>query len=136
MSYKGKTYSKKGAGGSKSGNPFDRMMKEQCNKPVAAKSAGIVGKWGATSFTSVRSNTEQNTAAPKVKKFFKSRTENAVVSESTVTVATVASARIISPPEKTSSNKKIFRSKNSEKQEVIPAPDPPRASRLTQRSNR
>ena len=44
MSFKGKTYSKKGSGGSKTGNPFERMMKEQCNKPVAAKSAGIVGK--------------------------------------------------------------------------------------------
>ena len=42
MSYKGKTYSKKGGGGK--GNPFERMMKEQCNKPVAAKSAGIVGE--------------------------------------------------------------------------------------------
>ena len=42
MSYSKKTYSRKGGGGK--GNPFDRMMKEQCNKPVAAKSAGIVGK--------------------------------------------------------------------------------------------
>ena len=44
MSYSKKTYSRKGGGGAK-GNPFDRMMKEQCNKPVAAKSAGIVGRW-------------------------------------------------------------------------------------------
>ena len=43
MSYSKKTYSRKGGGGAK-GNPFDRMMKEQCNKPVAAKSAGIVGE--------------------------------------------------------------------------------------------
>ena len=42
MSYSKKTYSRKGGGGK--GNPFDRMMKEQCNKPVAAKSAGIVGE--------------------------------------------------------------------------------------------
>ena len=45
MSYSKKTYSRKGGGGAK-GNPFDRMMKEQCNKPVAAKSAGIVGEKG------------------------------------------------------------------------------------------
>ena len=78
MSYKGKTYSRKGPGG-KSGNPFDRMMKEQCNKPVAAKSAGIVGKWGVTSFKSVRAaadTSSSGSAPPKVKKFFKSRTEN------------------------------------------------------------
>lgn len=32
MSFKGKTYSKKGGTSSKHANPFDRMMKEQCNK--------------------------------------------------------------------------------------------------------
>ena len=49
MSYSKKTYSRKGGGGAK-GNPFDRMMKEQCNKPVAAKSAGIVGEQKRMSF--------------------------------------------------------------------------------------
>lgn len=113
MSFKGRTYSKKS---SKAGNPFERMMKEQCNKPVAAKSAGIVGKWGATSFTSVRAGVNPDpsvpAAQPKVKKFFKSRS----VKEDEI-LATVASAQIISvssdtvaPPQQTS--KKIFRSKN------------------------
>ena len=96
MSFKGKTYSKKGSGGSKTGNPFERMMKEQCNKPVAAKSAGIVGKWGTATYTTVRGGAEQNpSGAPKVKKFFKSRTENVSSSEDgggAVPVATVASA--------------------------------------------
>ena len=131
MSFKGKTYSKKGSGGNKTGNPFERMMKEQCNKPVAAKSAGIVGKWGATSFTSVRTNAEQNHGAPKVKKFFKSRTEKSVSSSdepAVAAVATVAAARIISPPEKQSASKKIFRSKNIPHQVTEP-PDPPRSSR-------
>ena len=131
MSFKGKTYSKKGSGGSKTGNPFERMMKEQCNKPVAAKSAGIVGKWGATSFTSVRTNAEQNNGAPKVKKFFKSRTEKSESSSDdppVTAVATVAAARIISPPEKQSSSKKIFRSKNIPPA-VPEAPAPPRSSR-------
>ena len=132
MSFKGKTYSKKGSGGSKTGNPFERMMKEQCNKPVAAKSAGIVGKWGATSFTSVRTNAEQNNGAPKVKKFFKSRTEKSASSSdepSVAAVATVAAARIISPPEKQSSSKKIFRSKNIPAPPVPEPPPPARASR-------
>jgi len=70
MSYRGKK-----AGG-KASNPFERMMQEQCNKPVAAKSAGIVGKWGATSFTSVRATSDKAAAGPKPKKFFKSRAEN------------------------------------------------------------
>ena len=138
MSYKGKTYSRKGPGG-KSGNPFDRMMKEQCNKPVAAKSAGIVGKWGVTSFKSVRasSDTSSSSSAPptqKVKKFFKSRTENPAAVESAagvVGVATVASAKIINIPEKTSS-KKFFRSKNKElitSEEIPPDPSPSRSTR-------
>ena len=63
MSFKGKRV--------KSGNPFDKMMREQCNRPVAAKSAGIVGKWGVTSFKSVRAtaDTSSGAAPPKVKKF-------------------------------------------------------------------
>ena len=67
MSYKGKTYSKKGGGGK--GNPFERMMKEQCNKPVAAKSAGIVGESGRggewrVSKTDRRSYSEGNQTGP------------------------------------------------------------------------
>jgi len=119
MSFKGKTYSKKGS--AKSGNPFDRMMKEQCNKPVAAKSAGIVGKWGATSFTSLRGSTDPaNAGVPKVKKFFKSRTdpdaETPTDSSSDNPIVTVASAKIISAPEKPKqpAGKKFFRARNRE----------------------
>ncbi|XP_058789303.1 protein wings apart-like [Phymastichus coffea] len=39
-----------------SGNiQFDKLFKENSNRPSAAKSAGTVGKWGITSFTSIRS---------------------------------------------------------------------------------
>ncbi|XP_051165404.1 protein wings apart-like isoform X2 [Leptopilina boulardi] len=34
---------------------FDKLFRENSNRPSAAKSAGIVGKWGITSFTSIRS---------------------------------------------------------------------------------
>ncbi|XP_050442598.1 protein wings apart-like [Adelges cooleyi] len=34
---------------------FDKLLCENTNKPTAAKSAGTVGKWGVTSFTSIRS---------------------------------------------------------------------------------
>ena len=61
---------------------YRRMMQEQCNKPVAAKSAGIVGKWGATSFTSVRATADKTAVQHRPKKFFKSRAEN---SENTTT---------------------------------------------------
>ncbi|XP_011154252.1 protein wings apart-like isoform X2 [Harpegnathos saltator] len=34
---------------------FDKLFRENSNRPSAAKSAGTVGKWGITSFTSIRS---------------------------------------------------------------------------------
>lgn len=36
--------------------PIDALVKEKenTNRPVAARSAGTVGKWGITSFTSIR----------------------------------------------------------------------------------
>lgn len=36
--------------------PLDVLVKEKenTNRPVAARSAGTVGKWGTTSFTSIR----------------------------------------------------------------------------------
>lgn len=33
---------------------FDNLFKENANKPSAARSAATVGKWGITSFTSIR----------------------------------------------------------------------------------
>ncbi|XP_077288257.1 cohesin release factor wings apart-like [Arctopsyche grandis] len=85
--------------------PLEHLFRENSNCPSAARSAGTVGKWGITSFTSIRTapysfgpNTpvqkkpkqdqnspltvpavEPNVAPPKPKKFFKSR--NVVPSE-------------------------------------------------------
>jgi len=42
---------------------FDKLFKENSNRPSAAKSAGTVGKWGITSFTSIRST---NTFGPGI----------------------------------------------------------------------
>ncbi|KAJ8935942.1 hypothetical protein NQ314_012564 [Rhamnusium bicolor] len=71
-------------GGTHSSFHFDNLFKENSNRPSAARSAATVGKWGITSFTSIRtlnglSRSENETAAPvadttpKPKKFFKSR---------------------------------------------------------------
>ncbi|KAG8228189.1 hypothetical protein J437_LFUL008627 [Ladona fulva] len=38
-----------------SGIQFEKLFKENSNRPSAAKSAGTVGRWGITSFTSIRS---------------------------------------------------------------------------------
>lgn len=62
-------------GGTHANFHFDNLFKENSNKPSAARSAATVGKWGITSFTSIRSIVSNNdaAAAPKPKKFFKSR---------------------------------------------------------------
>ncbi|XP_064212181.1 protein wings apart-like isoform X2 [Tribolium castaneum] len=59
---------------------FDNLFKENANKPSAARSAATVGKWGITSFTSIRTSNEneknassEGESVPKPKKFFKSR---------------------------------------------------------------
>lgn len=42
--------------------PIDSLIKEKenTNRPSAARSAGTVGKWGVTSFTSIRSSSYGN----------------------------------------------------------------------------
>lgn len=50
-----KTYGRKVGPTSHASIQFDKLFSENTNKPCAAKSAGTVGKWGVTSFTSIRS---------------------------------------------------------------------------------
>lgn len=33
---------------------FEKLLKENSNCPIAARSTGTIGKWGITSFTSIR----------------------------------------------------------------------------------
>ncbi len=76
-------------------SPFDRLIKQQCQKGAAgaisaSKSAGLVGRWGSASFTSLRGAKNNGAAsgssegaavasAPRPKKFFKSRTAAAAI---------------------------------------------------------
>lgn len=41
-------------GGSHATFQFENLFKENSNRPSAARSAATVGKWGVTSFTSIR----------------------------------------------------------------------------------
>lgn len=41
-------------GGSHASFQFENLFKENSNRPSAARSAATVGKWGITSFTSIR----------------------------------------------------------------------------------
>ncbi|XP_046414915.1 protein wings apart-like isoform X1 [Neodiprion fabricii] len=50
-----KSYSRKVSSVPPPSIQFDKLFKEHSNRPSAAKSAGTVGKWGITSFTSIRS---------------------------------------------------------------------------------
>ena len=57
MSKHNKTYSKRGASTPVASIQFDKVVTDLNNKrPSASKSAGVVGKWGTTSFTSLRSS--------------------------------------------------------------------------------
>lgn len=81
---------------------FDNLFKENSNKPSAARSTGTVGKWGITSFTSIRAknglaqeNDKSNgnivpepAAVPKPKKFFKSRNSDSESSNASGPTAT------------------------------------------------
>ncbi|XP_056640282.1 protein wings apart-like isoform X1 [Diorhabda sublineata] len=115
-------------GGSHASFHFDNLFKENSNRPSAARSAATVGKWGITSFTSIRTvNGIQNDAksaadtAPKPKKFFKSRnTEPPDLSPSYSKSASNHSApkkaRIYEPSDRNtgaSSPRKFFSSKSS-----------------------
>lgn len=50
-----KSYNRKVSGVTAGSIQFDKLFRENSNRPSAAKSAGTVGKWGITSFTSIRS---------------------------------------------------------------------------------
>ncbi|XP_043526943.1 protein wings apart-like isoform X2 [Frieseomelitta varia] len=50
-----KSYSRKVSSMTPGSIQFDKLFRENSNRPSAAKSAGTVGKWGITSFTSIRS---------------------------------------------------------------------------------
>lgn len=50
-----KSYSRKVNSVTPGSIQFDKLFRENSNRPSAAKSAGTVGKWGITSFTSIRS---------------------------------------------------------------------------------
>ncbi|XP_014289066.1 protein wings apart-like isoform X2 [Halyomorpha halys] len=75
-----KTYGRKVGPTTHASIQFDKLFYENSNKPCAAKSAGTVGKWGITSFTSIRStNFTVGSTSPtsvKPKKFFKSRVDD------------------------------------------------------------
>ncbi|XP_030760465.1 protein wings apart-like isoform X2 [Sitophilus oryzae] len=128
-------------GASHSNFHFDTLFKENANKPSAARSAASVGKWGITSFTSIRtlngrpdndsSSTSAADATPKPKKFFKSRNPDSQEVNTTPTYQSTASygsntrkSRANHDGDKhtkgNSSPKKFFSSKNAHEKVTVP----------------
>ncbi|KAL1517157.1 hypothetical protein ABEB36_000956 [Hypothenemus hampei] len=114
---------------------FDALFKENSSRPSAARSAASVGKWGITSFTSIRTlNGRQESesgkeSVPKPKKFFKSRDSsqdaNNASSPSYQDTSSYGSApkkarRTYDSDRPTrSSPKKFFSSKNTQEKVVV-----------------
>jgi len=56
MSRHNKMFGKRGTSGPVASIQFDKLITDNTKRPSASKSAGVVGKWGTTSFTSLRSS--------------------------------------------------------------------------------
>jgi hypothetical protein len=56
MSKQNKAYGKRGSSAPVASFNFEKLLAESSKRPIAAKSAGVMGKWGTTSFTSLRSS--------------------------------------------------------------------------------
>ncbi|KAF7271920.1 hypothetical protein GWI33_015261 [Rhynchophorus ferrugineus] len=126
-------------GASHSNFHFDTLFKENSNKPSAARSAASVGRWGITSFTSIRtlngrqehdSSSSSADTTVKPKKFFKSRNPDAQADNNAGNYQSPTSygsnakkARITYEVERqvkgNSSPKKFFSSKSTQEKLVI-----------------
>ncbi|KAF5307357.1 hypothetical protein FQR65_LT07074 [Abscondita terminalis] len=107
---------------------FDKLLKENSNCPSAARSTGTIGKWGITSFTSIRTinglslgydaeKPESVSNIPKPKKFFKSRntdqSDSQVVSYTGRSESTKKARNVVVDKTKKPNAKKFFTSKSA-----------------------
>ncbi|XP_049870617.1 protein wings apart-like [Pectinophora gossypiella] len=136
--------------------PLDSaLFRENSNCPTAARSAGTVGKWGITSFTSIRSapyafgnnvvkkpvqdqnspltvpavETEQ--PPPKPKKFFKSRNAELYPPVPTITYAPPVPAAPLSPEHSSNSREKKTNKRSRVYNRDSSSPELPRRSDKT-----
>ncbi|XP_022919372.2 protein wings apart-like [Onthophagus taurus] len=85
---------------------FDSLFKENSNRPSAARSAATVGKWGITSFTSIRSLNGENAKSPTT----------GTNSQQQQEIATATTTATITPKPK-----KFFKSRNTGQQDITEA---------------
>lgn len=69
MSKHTKTYGKRGGSTPVASIQFDKTIADGNKRPTASKSAGVVGKWGTTSFTSLRSSQVNGSKPGEIFKF-------------------------------------------------------------------
>uniref|UniRef100_A0A1Y1KXN4 WAPL domain-containing protein n=1 Tax=Photinus pyralis TaxID=7054 RepID=A0A1Y1KXN4_PHOPY len=103
---------------------FEKLLKENSNCPSAARSTGTIGKWGITSFTSIRKanglltgdeseKLETTVNIPKPKKFFKSRNNDQQDSQPIVYTGKSDTGSTKHANERSKKSKKFFTSKNN-----------------------
>ncbi|KAJ8954985.1 hypothetical protein NQ318_000416 [Aromia moschata] len=128
-------------GGTHASFHFDNLFKENSNRPSAARSAATVGKWGITSFTSIRTlnglSRSENEAAtpavdttPKPKKFFKSRNTEPPDLSSSYSKSPSNCGNPVKKPRTTYEAKKTVLSSNVNKTKNNEPPKPPIVLRI------
>ncbi|XP_063974806.1 protein wings apart-like [Diachasmimorpha longicaudata] len=126
-----KSYSRKVNSVTPGSIQFDKLFRENSNRPSAAKSAGTVGKWGITSFTSIRSTNIngrrddiQRTFGAKKPKLDYSNQNAQVPASDPFSFDTDLDPKPSTPSPAVPKPKKFFKSRNTPAPTPTPAPSP------------
>lgn len=104
----GRGYHRRGTPVCQTSFPIDKLFKENSNRPSAARSAGTIGKWGITSFTTIRGSS-YDSSIPKYSSF-KRQNQNINSGDSFAFDGADIKPKVEGPPKP----KKFFKSRNVE----------------------
>lgn len=104
----GRGYHRRGTPVCQTSFAIDKLFKENSNRPSAARSAGTIGKWGITSFTTIRSS-GYNSSVSKYSSSLKKQDQNINSGDSFAFEGEVK-PKVDGPPKP----KKFFKSRNAE----------------------
>ena len=102
----GRGYHRRGTPVCQTSFPIDKLFKENSNRPSAARSAGTIGKWGITSFTTIRNSSYE----PSYSKYSSFRNQNQNINSGNSYSNDENKAKQDGPPKP----KKFFKSRNTE----------------------
>lgn len=116
----GRGYHRRGTPICQTSFPIDKLFKENSNRPSAARSAGTLGKWGITSFTTIRSSSYE----PSLSKYsgnYKTQNQNINSGGDSYSFEGDVKPAQDAPPKP----KKFFKSRNVEvvEEKVVSPPD-------------